>query len=393
MPESGKGKTMDGMGAWGDGPRRVLGIMSGTSLDGVDCVLTEFDAEGRPRWVRQWGRPYPAALRRRLWGCASGAADAWECARLHHDLGRFYAAVAGNGLGDERIEAVGLHGQTVFHQGHGPARATWQIGEPAYLAEALRVPVVFDFRAADLAAGGEGAPLATLFHLRAFGIPGRHVCVQNLGGIGNVTSIDATRDGATAIRSFDTGPGNLLIDGAVRRLTNGRRAFDRDGAWAACGKVGEALLRRWLRHPFYRRVPPKSTGREQFGDAYLERCWGEMDREGLGPEDRLATLTELTARSVADNYRRHLGGVPSRVVVGGGGAKNGYLMHRLSVALCEFAPNIELGTTAAWAWPVDAVEGGAFALLARERLAGRPGNLPETTGASRPVRCGAVIEP
>jgi len=374
-----------------DGFRRVLGIMSGTSLDGVDCVLTRFDDDGRPKWARGWGRAYPAALRRRVEACASGKAGVWECGQLHHDLGRFYAAVACAGLAGDVIEAVGLHGQTVFHRGEAAATATLQIGEPAQLACALRVPVVSNFRAADMAVGGQGAPMATLFHLRLFGEAGRHVCVQNLGGIGNVTSIDARR-GAPVVRSFDTGPGNMLVDGAVRRISGGRRSMDRFGRGAAAGRVEEGLLRGWLGDAFIRRKPPKSTGRERFGEAYLDARWGEMDRLGLEPNDRLATLTEYTARSVALNYRLHLGSAPDEVILCGGGARNDWLVARLAVAMArEFASSpVRVDTSEARGWPVEAVEGGAFALLARERLLGRPGNVPETTGAARAVCCGVV---
>lgn len=372
---------------------KVLGIMSGTSLDGVDCVVTGFDDAGRPAWVRQWARPFPAALRRRLWACASGTATSWECGALHHDLGRFYARIAEDGLGGERIDAVGLHGQTVFHRGTGSAPATWQVGEPAYVAEALRVPVVSNFRASDLAAGGEGAPMATLFHVRAFGEPGRHVCVQNLGGIGNVTSIDWQNRRVPVLRSFDTGPGNMLMDAAARRVSGDRLGYDRGGRWAAAGRVDETRLRQWLRHRFFHRPPPKSTGREAFGEPFLNRCWRSMDRAGLDRNDRLATLTELTARSVLLNYRLHLPAVPSRVIVCGGGAKNPTLMARLRVALSEWEPQAILTACDTLGWPVDAVEGGAFALLARERLLGRTGNLPRTTGARRAVRCGQVTDP
>ncbi|MGE4181757.1 MAG: anhydro-N-acetylmuramic acid kinase [Limisphaerales bacterium] len=372
---------------------KILGIMSGTSLDGVDCVLTTFDRRGRPAPARVWGMKFPSALRRRLMACASGSANSWECGQCHHDLGRFCARVAVRGLGGDRVDAVGLHGQTVFHRGGGPKPATWQIGEPAYLTESLRVPVVSNFRAADMAAGGQGAPLATLFHVRVFGVPGQHVCVQNLGGIGNVTSIDWTRGGVPEVRSFDTGPGNMLIDGAVRRLSRERLTVDRGGRWAAKGSVHEPLVARWLRDPYFHQPPPKSTGREQFGEAYLDRCWVAMDREGLNAADRVSTLTELTVRSVALNLRLHLPGLPARVVVCGGGVRNAELMCRLTVRLALEGVPAEVAACDTLGWPAEAVEGGAFALLARERLLGRPGNLPATTGARREVLCGQITAP
>lgn len=379
---------------------RVLGIMSGTSLDGVDAVLVECHASSRPAYVRHWSRRFPKALRLRLLEAAGGGGGgAWELGQLHHDLGRFYAAMAVNGLEGQRVDAVGLHGQTVYHRPHPTSPATWQIGEPAYLAEALRAPVVGNFRAADLAAGGEGAPLATLFHLRVFGRKGRHVCVHNLGGISNVTSIDARDRSEGGILAFDTGPANLLLDLAVARGTRERRRMDRDGRLARQGTPEEGLLRRWLRHPFFRKPPPKSTGREEFGVAFLERCWTEMDGVvsggapgGLSLVDRLATLSEFTARSVAFNYRRHLPAMPDEVVFCGGGALNRDLVARLSRALGAAAGGPRCVSCLERGWPVEAIEGAAFALLAHERLRGRAGQIPQTTGAHRPVRCGQVAD-
>lgn len=375
-----------------DGRRRVVGVMSGTSLDGVDCVLVDCVDGGVPRYVRHWSRRFPEALRSRLMAAAAGGGEgAWEVAQLHHDLGRFYARAVVSGLEGERPWAVGLHGQTVYHRPHPVAPATFQIGEPAYLAEALRVPVVANFRAADLAAGGEGAPLATLFHARVFGRSGAHVAVQNLGGIGNVTSIDARRRGVPAVRAFDTGPANMLLDLAAARVSGGRARMDRDGRLARRGRVMEALVTQWLRHPFVRRRPPKSTGREEFGAAFLDRCWEAMDAAGSGgrAEDRLATLAEFTVQSIALNYRRHLPGMPTRVVLCGGGAKNRHLLGRLR-AILGAKGEVKVGTCVDEGWPVEAIEGGAFGFLAFERLSGRSGNVPATTGAARSVACGQV---
>lgn len=373
-------------------PRTVLGLMSGTSTDGVDGVEVRFVRE-RPELLRVWTVSFPKALRDRLIDAATNVSTSWEVATLHHDLGRFYAECARKNASGRGLEAVGLHGQTVFH---GPARgggSTLQLGEPAYLARALGVPVVSNFRSADIAAGGQGAPLATLFHVRVFSRAGRHVCVQNLGGIGNVTAIDRRRGKESVVRAFDTGPANLLLDLAVGRLTGGRRRLDRDGAWAARGQVAEDLVRAWLRHPFFRRPPPKSTGREVFGGPYLERLWSEMDGCRLGAADRLATLTEFTARSVALNYQWHLEGKPDEVVLCGGGARNRTLVSRLEAAFREVFPEIRQVRCDALGWPSHTVEGAAFALLARECLLGRPGNLPETTGAEAAVRCGQITVP
>ena len=377
---------------------QVVGVMSGTSLDGIDCALCACGPDSVRR-VRQWSRPFPRSVWNRLQAAAAGAASVWEAARLHHYLGRLYARVVADGLGGLRPDAVGLHGQTVFHQPPPGRPATLQLGEPSYLAETLGVPVVSNFRAADLAAGGQGAPLATAFHRTVFAAPGEWVGVNNLGGISNVTALDWTGKGASpVVTAFDTGPANVLLDLAVRTWTGGRRRFDRDGRMAAAGKVDEALLARWQRHPYLRRKPPKSTGRELFGECF----WEDHLVPGLGGRvpsagrraDIVATLAEFTAGSVADAYRRHLPGFRSadrpRVVLVGGGAANPDLVGRIRRCLLAVNPGVEIVTGEAFGWPSNTVEPAAFALLAAWRLLGKPGNLPETTGARHPVLLGQV---
>jgi anhydro-N-acetylmuramic acid kinase len=329
-------------------------------------------------------------LRLRLHSAASGVVTAWEVAQLHHDLGRFYVRGALRQRSSGRVQLVGLHGQTVFHRPHRHAPATLQLGEPAYLAEALRVPVVANFRAADLAAGGQGAPLAAVFHVRAFARRGEHVCVNNLGGISNVTSLDWRRGGrAPRVLAFDTGPANVLLDLAAREFTSGRKTFDRNGAWAKRGRVDAALLARWLRHPYFKLPPPKSTGRELFGEPF----WREHARElrRLTHEDALATLVEFTARSVALNYQRHLPSIPDRVILCGGGAANPTLVRALERALQALRGDCEVTGCDVLGWPVQSVEPAAFALLAWLRANGMPGNLPATTGARRAVQCGQMV--
>lgn len=366
----------------------VLGIMSGTSMDGVDCALC--GVQSTVRLLARWRVRYPKALHGRLQLAARGECGSWELGQLHHDVGRFYAQAAGRDPAARRAELVGLHGQTVFHQPQRPRPATLQLGEPAYLAEALRVPVVSNFRVADVAAGGQGAPLATLFHQVAFGQPGEHVCVNNLGGISNVTSLDARRPRALRVRAFDTGPANVLLDLAMRHFTSGRQACDHRGERAAQGEVAEGLLKRWLRHPFFRLAPPKSTGREVFGERFLLPALAEQQRLGLSPEDFLATLREFTARSIALNYRLHLASAPDRVVLAGGGTENPGLCRAIECALKRLYPDTTVTPCQALGWPAQSVEPAAFALLAWRRWCGLPGNLPATTGARRPVLCGQI---
>ena len=365
--------------------------MSGTSLDGVDYALCDI-SPGDLRLRKLWSVKFPLALRARLHEAARGEARSWAVAQLHHDLGRFYAARALAGIGRVRPQIVGLHGQTIFHSPNRKAPATFQIGEPAYLAEALRVPVVSNFRAGDLAAGGQGAPLATVFHVRAFGQRGRHVCVNNLGGISNVTSIDWRRGREPQVRAFDTGPANVLIDLAMRELSGGRLHFDRGGRCAARGRVCDALLKRWLRHSFFLLKPPKSTGRELFGESFFKPAFRQARDAGLAEADVVASFTAFTARSLAMNYRLHLPGPPDLVVLAGGGASNPVLRRMVLEELLRLNHQVEVRASAELGWLPQSVEPAAFALLAWLRMNRRAGNLPITTGASAAVLLGQVTE-
>jgi anhydro-N-acetylmuramic acid kinase len=362
--------------------RLVLGIMSGTSIDGVDYALCEIG--GTAITLRAfWSARFPPALRETLRVAARGELRSHKLAQAHHDLGRFYASRA-IPQGGRRPNLVGLHGQTIFHNPSAKNPATLQLGEPAYLAERLRVPVISNFRAADMAAGGQGAPLATMFHEFVFARRGEHVCVNNLGGIGNVTSLDWRKGTRPRVLAFDTGPANVLIDLAMRYLTGGKMSMDRNGRWAARGKPREEILRRWLQHEFFLRKPPKSTGPELFGEPFFRGALRDMKE--LTSFDQLATLTELTARSVALNYTLHLPGLPRRIILSGGGASNPSLV--AAIARQFSGQPIEIQTSESWGWPVQAIEPAAFALLADLRMRGKPGNLPQTTGARRGVLLG-----
>jgi anhydro-N-acetylmuramic acid kinase len=359
----------------------VLGIMSGTSIDGVDYAVCEIDAR-RIVLRKHWQVTFPAGLRKRLQQAASNQSTTYELGQSHHDLGRFYAEHAAKPK-VPKPQLVGLHGQTVFHD--ATHRATFQIGEPAWLAHKLRVPVVSNFRAGDLAAGGQGAPLATMFHARVFAERGKHICVNNLGGISNVTSLDWRKGPAPRILAFDTGPANMLIDLAVRHATKGRQRFDRNGALARRGTLDERLLMHLLKHKFFKQKPPKSTGRELFGETFLE-CLRKETR--ISDMDLVKTMTEFTARSIALNYLLHLPSMPDRVILCGGGAANPALVAAIRANLPT-----EVITCDESGWPAQAIEAAAFALLAWLRIEGKPGNLPQTTGASRAVLLGQITSP
>jgi anhydro-N-acetylmuramic acid kinase len=369
---------------------KVLGIMSGTSIDGIDYALCDVDAKSI-RLIQLWSREFPNTIRRRLHAAAADACGAHELAQLHHDLGRLYARQA-TAL-RAGAELVGLHGQTVFHNPDRRAPATLQLGEPAYLAETLRVPIVSNFRSADIAAGGQGAPLATLFHKVAFARRGRHVCVNNLGGISNVTSIDWRHGAQPGMTAFDTGPANVLIDLAMREFTGDKKWCDTGGAWARRGTANEKLLSRWLRHPFFPERPPKSTGRELFGETFWRAEQGRLRAAKLSRFDILATLTEFTARSIAFNYWLHLPAAPDTVVLCGGGAKNPFLVKRIAAVIHDTDATVQVCTSEALGWPVESIEAAAFALLAFYRWKEKPANIPETTGATHEALLGQLTLP
>jgi len=348
---------------------RYVGLMSGTSLDGIDAVLVEFDAD-RIGVLAARHRPYDPELRAQLAALGTPGADEIERAALAANrLARECAALVGvllaaTGLAPAGVRAIGCHGQTVRHR---PERGyTVQIANAALLAELTQIAVVADFRSRDLAAGGEGAPLVPAFHRAVFAQEGEARAVLNVGGIANVTLLPQQGDAL----GFDCGPGNVLMDlWAARHLG---APFDAGGAWAAGAAPLPELLERMLAEPYFARRPPKSTGRELFDAAWLERHLAG----GEDPQAVQASLLELTARAAATAVSRHLPDA-QRLIVCGGGAKNATLLARLAALL----PAAKVETSAAHGLDPQYVEACAFAWLARERLAGRPANLPQVTGA------------
>jgi anhydro-N-acetylmuramic acid kinase len=376
---------------------RIVGLMSGTSLDGVDAALVEIEGSGEEdvsiRLVRALTVEYDSAQRAALHDAIVGG-DAEALCGLHADLGEWLAGAAVRvcaeaGIPLEDVDAIGSHGQTVWHRPPaGAARgATLQLGDPATLAERTGRPVVSDFRSRDVAAGGHGAPLVpwvdALLHAR----PDRARALQNLGGIGNVTRVPRRGSGET-VSAFDTGPANAPIDAVVELATGGRHRFDRDGRLASRGTVDRPLLEELLAHPYFAAEPPKSTGREAFGRPFVERLVEAVRPEGDADwMDLVATLTELSARSVADAYRRWV--LPlgvDEVVLTGGGARNPVLAGRIRELL---APLPVVDAAAAGIDP-DAKEAVAFAVLAWAHLRGIAGNVPAATGAARPRVLGSL---
>jgi anhydro-N-acetylmuramic acid kinase len=364
----------------------AIGIMSGTSGDGVDAALVEVDDAGRVTdALAHHHDPFPRELRERVLAAAAGSPtrhSAREIALLHADLGERYAEIASEMIGTagRRPSVIGVHGQTIAHL---PAqRATLQIGDASRVAVRTGITTVCDFRSADIAAGGEGAPLTPFADHILFG-DGAPRVVVNIGGIANVTLLpEGDRDHVTG---FDTGPGNMVIDLVAR---TGGREYDEGGAGARRGHVIESVLATALRHPFFARRPPKSAGREEFGGPFAEDLLAGVRAAGGSIEDSLATATDLTARTISDAIRG-AGATWKDALIAGGGSQNAALMDALRRSLGPIPVRLtdEVGVPAA------AREAIAFAILAIYRLRGLPNTLPRVTGARRAVSAGAIHRP
>jgi anhydro-N-acetylmuramic acid kinase len=382
----------------------VAGVMSGTSADGIDVAVVRIPP------ARKWPKlkllayeafPYPVELRKKVVAAMNAQSTTTaELARLNWRLGLAYAEAVQTTAAKHKLklDLVGCHGQTLYHQAREERYAgrkfacTWQAGEAQAIALALGVPVVSNFRPADMLAGGQGAPLVPLLDYVMFADARRGRVLQNIGGIANLTAIPA---GASAERviAFDTGPGNMVIDWLAQKLFD--KQYDRDGAIAAKGAVLVSVLEDALHDPYFWLKPPKTAGREQFGREYAAEFLSACRRISKKPEDALATATALTAETILFGYTRfaapRLGSRGVDYIISGGGAKNKTLLAMLASGLarqgCTVRTSEELGL------PVEAKEAAAFALLAWMTWHDLPGNVPSATGASRPVVLGQVTHP
>jgi len=379
----------------------VAGIMSGTSADGIDVAFVRI-APGKQKpkltLLAHEGFPFPASLRRAVLAAMNATATSTaELARLNWRLGIAYAEAVEATLKRHpvKLDLIGCHGQTLYHQPLATAYAgrrftcTWQAGEAAVLAATLGVPVVSNFRPADMLAGGQGAPLVPLLDYALFAHPKRGRVLQNIGGIANLTAIPAAATPNQVI-AFDNGPGNMVIDALAQQLF--AKPFDRNGAFAAEGAVLAPVLKAALRNPYYRLPPPRTAGREQFGREYAAKFLAACRRHSAKPEDALATATALTAETIAASYKQFVRAKMKRsrvdYIVSGGGARNHTLMAMLAQRLeplgCDLAASQDFGL------PVDAKEAAAFALLAWQTWHHLPANVPAATGAARPAILGQV---
>jgi len=372
--------------------RLLIGLMSGTSADAVTAVAVRIRGSVPDLDVDILGHrqhPMPADIAASVRSPADLCAA--DVARLNVRIGELFADAALEAmnqldLSSDAVDAIASHGQTIAHLPQDAA--TLQIGEPSIIAERTGVLTVAEFRYRDMAAGGHGAPLVALADYALFRSDTKPRAIQNIGGIANVTWLPA---GAALddVLAFDTGPGNMVIDEVVRIATGGERDMDEHGALASRGTVHEAHLARLLQHPFLALSPPRTAGREQFGREYAKQVYQSLLGDGLSFEDCVATVTALTAASIADAYGRHLPALPDEVIIGGGGAHNRALLAMLRDRL----PDTRILTHAELGIPDVAKEPAAFAILANETLLGRPGNVPAATGARRAVPLGKIVFP
>ncbi len=379
----------------------VAGVMSGTSADGIDVAVAQIAPGTRKpalRLLAHEGFRFPAALRSAVLAAMNAKSTSTaELARLNWRLGLAYAEAVKATISRHKmkLDLIGCHGQTLYHQMRPAAYAgrsfacTWQAGEAAVIAQMLGVPVASNFRPADIVAGGQGAPLVPLLDYVLFADARRGRVLQNIGGIANLTAIPAGAK-ADAVTAFDTGPGNMVIDALTQRLFN--RPYDRNGSIAAQGVVLELVLGKMLRNPYFNLKPPRTAGREQFGREYAGEFLAACKRISRNPADAVATATAFTAETIARSYKRFVHpqmkdrGVD--YIVSGGGARNATLMAMLAARLeplgCEIAASEEFGL------PAEAKEAAAFALLAWHTWHKLPGNVPSATGARRGVVLGQV---
>lgn len=387
-------------------PLIVAGLMSGTSADGIDiavCRITPGADSPKLKLLHHSSFPYPKRLRETVLAAMDAKSiSVADLSRLHWHLGKVYADSLEATLSQTKFKPnlIALHGQTIYHQATAapflgaPTRTTWQIGEPSIIAERLRLPVVSDFRPADLAAAGQGAPLVPMLDYAIFRHAKKNRILLNLGGIANMTAIPAAAP-SRAVLAFDSGPANMVIDAIMQRLKNQR--FDKGGSCGRRGQILQPLLQQFLANPYFKKPAPKSCGREEFGERYVDNFLKSCGNVGdASAEDAVATATELTADSIlrayADFIWPHLGqhapAAATELIAAGGGTHNATLMRRLTGGFAQYG--IPVTTTAALGLPVEAKEAAAFALLGWLTWHHLPGNIPSATGAHHPAILGKV---
>ncbi|MGF1458204.1 MAG: anhydro-N-acetylmuramic acid kinase [Leptolyngbyaceae cyanobacterium] len=386
---------------------RVIGLISGTSVDGVDGATVEIEGQGYDLSLTVIGGTtlaYPPAIRQQALAVGAGESVTMaDLATLDEAIAQVFARLAQDLMQTYGpVDLIASHGQTVFHRPRGATAESGavtalaysvQLGRGAAIAHLTQCPTVSNFRQADIAAGGEGAPLVPPVDLALLSHPTQYRCVQNIGGIGNVALLPPwpiPHQGAPPkVLGWDTGPGNSLIDLAVETFSAGQKTYDQDGTWAAQGSPSLRLVEQWLSHPYFEQLPPKSTGRELFGRDFWRQCFADTQALDLSPADVLASLTELTALSIARSYHNFLPTLPAEMLLCGGGSQNPYLVERIR----QHLPGIAVQSTTDVGIPADLKEAIAFAVLGYWRHQGFPGNLPSVTGAQAGMLLGDLYAP
>ncbi len=383
--------------------RNVIGLMSGTSCDGIDACLVKITGYGLSTEVHIIGYEtyqYSNEIRELIFEASNketGTVD--KICQLNFTLGKLFAdavrMIAGkSSIPLSEIDLVGSHGQTIYHisslkeENDKDVRSTLQIGEPSVIAQETGVTTVADFRTRDIAAGGEGAPLVPYADYILFGKDGIGRAIQNIGGISNVTFLPVDC-GVNEIIAFDNGPGNMIIDRFVEIITDGRLTYDRDGELASKGKLNQGLLERLCAHPYLSKPPPKSTGREDFGIQFSDDLYKELRQDNIDVHDSITTITALTAKSISDSYRKFI--LPyykiDEVIISGGGTHNPVLFQFLE----DYLGDIRIRKVDGFGIPSDAKEALAFAILANETICGNFNNVPSATGAKESIVLGKII--
>jgi len=383
--------------------RNVIGLMSGTSCDGIDACLVKITGNGLSTEIDIIGfetYPYKNEIRELIFEASckeTGTVD--KICRLNFILGKLFADAARQIAGKlsvplSEIDIVGSHGQTIYHisslkeKNDKEVRSTLQIGESSVIAQETGVTTVADFRTRDIAAGGEGAPLVPYADFILFGREDIGRAIQNIGGISNVTFLPAGKN-INEIIAFDNGPGNMIIDRFAEIITDGRLKYDKNGELASKGKLNQDLLERLCNHPYLSKHPPKSTGREDFGIQFSNDLYKELRQDNIDILDVIATITAFTAKSISDSYKEFI--QPhykiDEVIISGGGVRNPVMFQFLK----DYLVDIEIGKVDDFGIPSDAKEALAFAILANETISGNPGNVPSATGAKESVVLGKII--
>lgn len=372
----------------------VIGLMSGTSVDGIDSALVEIKGNGlntKVKLIHFYKHPIPLKLREDiLRACSIEESSVELICRLNFEIGKAFAEAVINtcnkaGIDLKEVDLIGSHGQTIYYI---PQNSILQIGEPSVIAEETGIVTIADFRVRDVAAGGHEAPLVPYTEYLLYRSNNKTRVLQNIGGIGNVTVIPKGCF-IEEVFAFDTGPGNMMIDAVTYSITGGKLKYDKEGRLAAKGRINDELLQELLKHPYLEKKPPKTTGREEFGTSYSSYILNKYLKKGVSDVDIITTITYFTAKTIADSYKKWILNHHSfdEVIIGGGGSYNKTLVKMIRNEL----KGIRVLTQEEFGFSSDAKEAVAFAVLANETIHGNPNNIPKVTGARKSVVMGKII--